>query len=53
MLAPNKKHIFLVVFHFNDQNDLIYELPKNYNKFKLAEEYSELKEVEEYIFFKV
>ena len=30
------------------KTDLIYELPKNYNKFGLAEEYSELKEVDEY-----
>ena len=53
MLAPNKKHIFLVVSHLNDKTDLIYELPKNYNKFGLAEEYSELKEVDEHILFKV
>ena len=53
MLAPNKKYIFLVVSHLNDKTDLIYELPKNYNKFGLAEEYSELKEVDEHILFKV
>ena len=53
MLEPNKKHIFFVVSHLNDKKDLIYELPKNYNKFGLAEEYSELKEVDEHILFKV
>ena len=53
MLEHNKKYIFFVVSHLNDKTDLIYELPKNYNKFGLAEEYSELKEVDEHILFKV
>ena len=53
MKEPNKKYIFFVSSHQDDLKSISYNLPKEFNKFKLCEELCEIKNSEENLKFKV
>ena len=53
MNPPNKNFIFFIVSHLEDLEEIKYDLPKHETKFKLLEEFSEIKNSEENANFKV
>ena len=53
MNPPNKNFIFFIVSHLEELEEIKYDLPKHETKFKLLEEFSEIKNSEENANFKV